>query len=144
MSAPDDLSHQIPVQRFGGSSGKTGVFLEQPLQNFLVLIPAIVQDRQEPGQTFDDLTVTGIEKHFGDSGNPVPLDCEELSVAEHLLDSGLRHFENLADIRQLQQGDGRVEDIVGIRDCAHSGNVNGFELLYEKHRCRTDAHRESR
>lgn len=123
-----------------GCSGKGVVGFEQPLQDLFVLETAVVEDSEQTRETLHDLLSRDVEEHLGYTGDTVALDRDELAIAEHLLDPGLGDFENLAHVGQLQQRNGRVQDIVGVRDCAHCSNVNGFLLGYEKRRI--DAGRE--
>lgn len=119
-------------------SRKRVIGFEQPLQNLFVLETTVVEHCKQTRQALDDLLARDVQEHLGDAGDTVALDRDELAVTEHLLDPGLGDFENLAHVGQLQQRDRRVENIVGVRDCAHCSNVNGFLLGYEKRRVGAD------
>lgn len=70
-----------------GSSRQTVVCLEQPAENFLVTITTVVQDGEQTGQTLDDASAVGREEHLGNAGNTASLDCEKMTITEHLLDA---------------------------------------------------------
>lgn len=104
---------------FDGCPWETVVRFEQPSQNFFVLVAPVVKNCEQSWETLDYLFSGCIEKHLGNAWYAIALDGEKLAISEHLLDPGLGDFEDLAHVCELQQRNSGIQDIVGVRDCAH-------------------------
>lgn len=105
---------------------------EEPHQDLFIAESAVMEYRQETRQPLDDLTVVP-EELFGDTEHTVAAHGDHLMVAERLMDMGHDQPEALRNVRQLQQRDGTVQDVVTVRDGTHSPNVIG-SLLARRYR----------
>ena len=84
LGAAVDLGAAVLVQRLDRRAGKRLIGREQPAEGFLVVEPAVEQDRQRAGQALDDLLA--VKERGGDRAIAVGSgDREELTVAEELL-----------------------------------------------------------
>lgn len=110
------------MQGLDGCAGEAVILTEQPLQDFLVLESAVVQHGDETGQPLDRLAGL-VEEEFGNTEDAVASDGDQLLIAQKLLHTGDGHTEVLRDVHQLEERDGRVQDIVTVRDGTHSPNV---------------------
>src|SRR5699024_10794757 len=85
LRAPPDLAGPVSVQRLRRSAGERVVGLEHPLQDLLVAVAAVPQNRHESRKEARHL-VGLVQVHLGDHHRPAPLDGQEGTLAEEIMD----------------------------------------------------------